>query len=80
MRFLKSFVYLYLIIGIGFGVARFGWGALVDAMAEPEEGPFIAGVLSAALEGAIMIVMWAPTLVTDVILGGGDLFNWMLYS
>ena len=80
MRFLKSLIYLYLIIGIGFGFARFGWGVLVAAMAEPENGPFIEGVTAAALEAAIMIIMWLPTLVTEVILGGGDLFKWMLYT
>ena len=80
MRFLRSLLYLYLIIGIGFGLARFGWGALVAAMAEPEEAPFFAGVLEAAVSGAIRVVMWGPSLITDVVMGGGDFFNWLLYS
>lgn len=80
MRFLRSLLYLYLIIGLGFGLARFGWGALVAAMAEPDEGPFIAGVVEAAISGGIRVVMWAPSLIQDVFMGGGDFFNWLLYS
>jgi|GEM_PF-1611253 len=80
MRFLKSLIYLYLVIGLGFGVARFGWGALVAAMAESEESAFIAGMFAAAADGALRVVAWAPTLVQDVILGGRDFFDWMLYN
>lgn len=80
MRFIRSLIYLYLIIGIGFGLVRFGWGALVAAMAEPDQGPFIAGVIDAAISGAIRIVMWAPSLTTNVLMGSQDFFDWLLYS
>ncbi len=79
MRLLKSLIYLYIIIGLGFGVARFGWGALVAAMAEPEERAFVAGVFAAAVDGGVRAVTWAPTLVQDVGMNGRDFFDWMLY-
>jgi len=80
MRFLKSILYLYLTVGLAFGIARFGWGALVAAMAEPEEQAFIGGVIQAAMSGGLRVLDWAPTLVMDVLMGGRDIFDWMLYS
>ena len=80
MRFLKNLAYLYLIAGLCFGVARFGWGAVVAAMAEPEDKAFTAGVFAAAVDGGIRVVDWAPTLVRDVVLEGGDIFDWLLYA
>lgn len=79
MRILKSLIGIYLVIGLAFAVAQFGWGAVVAAMAEPDDGAFTQGVLSAAASSAIRIVDWAPTLVNEVILGDGDFFEWMLY-
>lgn len=79
MRVLKSLIYLYLVVGLAFGVARFGWGAVVAAMAEPEESAFKAGVMASAGSSAIRVIDWAPTLVNQVILGDGDFFEWMLY-
>lgn len=80
VRVLKSLIYLYLIVGLAFGVIRFGWAAVIAAMAEPEEGAFMAGVARAAIDGGIRVVAWAPSLVTDVIIGGADVFDWMLYG
>ena len=80
MRVLKAAIYIYLAIGLGFGLARFGWGALVAAMAEPDNGAFVEGVAAAAVDGGIRVVTWAPTLATDVIQGDRDFFDWMLYS
>lgn len=80
MRFLKSLIYIYLIVGLGFGIARFGWGALIAAMAEPDDGAFVAGVMGAAVDGAIRVADWAPTLVLDVIMNKRDFFDWMFYS
>jgi len=79
MRLLKSLIYLYLVVGLAFGIARFGWGAVVAAMAEPEESAFVAGVMTSAGGSAIRVIDWAPTLVDQVVLGGGDFFEWMLY-
>lgn len=79
MRVLKSLIYLYLIVGLAFGVARFGWGALVSAMAESEESAFVAGVFAAAADGGQRVVFWAPSLYTEVIQGRRDFFDWMLY-
>lgn len=80
MRTLKFLITLYVVIGLGFGIARFGWGAVVAAMAEPEDSAFYAGVFAAAADGGLRIVTWAPTLFNQVIMGGGDFFEWMLYS
>ncbi len=80
MRALKSLIYLYLIVGLAFGVARFGWGAMVAAMAEPDNGAFIEGIVAAAADGGVRVVMWAPSLVTEVVQGDRDLIDWMLYS
>lgn len=79
MRLLKSLLAIYLIIGLAFAVAQFGWGAVVAAMAEPEESAFIDGVMASAASSVVRIVDWAPTLVNEVILGDGDFFEWMLY-
>lgn len=79
MRALRTLIYFYVVIGLGFGIARFGWGAVVAAMAEPEDGAFIAGVFAAAVDGAIRVVTWAPTLINQVVMGGGDFFEWMFY-
>jgi hypothetical protein len=80
LRLLWTLASLYIVIGLGFGIARFGWGAMVAAMAEPQSGPFMAGLTAAAFDGAVRVVTWAPTLIADVLLGGDDLFAWMLYS
>lgn len=80
MRLLKSLIYLYLIVGLGFGVARFGWGAMVAAMAEPDTAAFIEGLAAAAGDGGLRVVMWAPSLVTEVVQGDRGLIDWMLYS
>lgn len=79
MRGLKALIYLYLVVGLAFGIARFGWGAVVAAMAEPEESQFVAGVFAAAADGAVRVVAWAPTLVDEVVMKKGDFFEWMLY-
>lgn len=79
-RALRSLLWLYLLIGLGFGLARFGWGAVVAAAAEPEAGAFTSALLASAVDGLIRIVAWAPTLVTDVLMAGGDFFQWMLYA
>lgn len=80
MRFVKSLIYLYLIVGLGFGVARFGWGAMVAAMAEPDNAAFVEGLAAAAADGGVRIILWAPSLVTEVLQGDRDLIDWMLYS
>ena len=79
LRLLVNVVVLYLVIGLAFGVARFGWGALVAAMAEPDESAFIAGIFDAVADGAQRTVMWAPSLYLDVIADGRDFFDWLLY-
>lgn len=80
MRLVKSLIYLYLIVGLGLGIARFGWGALIAAMAEPEDTAFVAGLMQAAVEGAIRVVMWAPSFYLEVIAGGADVFDWIFYN
>ena len=79
MRVLKNILYLYIAIGLCFGVARFGWGAAVAAMSEPNDGAFMSALIAAGIDGLIRVVDWAPTLVMEVLMGGGDPFDWLLY-
>ena len=79
MRRLRFLIYAYLIIGMGFGLALFGWGALIAAMAEPETPIFITNLGQAALDGLIRIANWAPSLMLDVMIGSKSFFDWLLY-
>jgi hypothetical protein len=80
MRRFKLLIYTYLVIGLAFGLALFGWGALVASMAEPETPIFIKSLAEAALDGALRIANWAPSLTKNVLLDGKNFFEWMLYT
>ena len=43
-------------------------------------GGHISPILVESKRRGIRVVDWAPTLVRDVVLEGGDIFDWLLYA
>ena len=80
MRIVLFFVKLYLAIGLVFGSLLFASMTLHAAMSLPDESELAGDALSAAVDGLVRVVTWAPSLATRVGQEGESPLEWFLYA